>query len=62
MIGQMRKFNYQKYMKSCKITGEPTEQNLPIPKLDLRGILHYAREKGVKVHQLSEQEKKQFYL
>lgn len=55
MTGQMKK-----YRESLANTPEPILLSQIHEKLDLRGLMAYAKEKGVKVVQLSEQEKEVF--
>ena len=55
MNGQMKK-----YKESLKNTPEPILLSQIDKKMDLRGLMKYAKEKGVKVVQLSQQEKAAF--
>ncbi len=55
MNGQMRK-----YKESLKKTPEPILLSQIQAKMDLRGLITYARERGKKVAELTEQEKKSF--
>ena len=55
MTGQMRK-----YKESLALTPEPILLSQIKQKMDLRGLIEYARQKGVKVAQLTEQEKLAF--
>ena len=55
MNGQMKK-----YKESLKNTPEPILLSQIDKKMDLRGLMKYAKEKGVKVVQLSQQEKAVF--
>lgn len=55
MSGQMRR-----YKESLKHTPEPIMFSQIQEKIDLRGIMQYAKKKGVAVHQLTEKEKKNF--
>lgn len=56
MNGQMKK-----YKESLQKTPGPVSLNsLPPVKLDLRGIMKYARQKGVQPFDLSPEEKKAF--
>ena len=54
MNGQM--MNYSKYAESVKNTPYYTG-NIPSVKIDYRGLIAYARKKGVSVHDLSDEEK-----
>ena len=47
----------QKYEESLKNISEPVMLSDIRRKMDLRGLMKYAREKRVKVEQLSEEEK-----
>ncbi len=55
MSGQMTK--YEQYLKSLESMKEPTPANLVF---NMRGAVEYAESKGVKISELSEEEKKQF--
>ncbi len=55
MSGQMKK-----YKESLAKTPEPILLSQITKKMDLRGLMLYAREKGVKVAQLTESEKMLF--
>ena len=55
MNGQMRK-----YKESLKKTPEPILLSQIQAKMDLIGLITYARERGKKVAELTEQEKKSF--
>lgn len=55
MNGQMKK-----YRESLEKTPEPILLSQIQTKMDLRGLMHYAKEKGKKVMELSEKEKKAF--
>lgn len=55
MLGQMKK-----YRESLKNTPEPVLLSQIKQQIDLRGLMSYAKEKGVAVAQLSEQEKNSF--
>ena len=57
MNGQM--MNYDRYLESLKNTPIYTG-NIPSVKIDYRGLIAYAREKGVSVHELSDEEKQPF--
>lgn len=57
MIGQMTK-----YKESLKHMPEPIMLSQIQRKLDLRGLMKYAKEKGVKVTQLTNEEKDRFLL
>ncbi len=52
MNGRMKK-----YKESLKRTSEPILLSQITRKMDLRGIMKYAKEKGVKVEQLTMEEK-----
>lgn len=55
MIGQMKK-----YRESLEKTPEPILLSQIHQKLDLRGLMAYAKEKSVRVVELTEQEKRSF--
>ena len=55
MTGQMKK-----YKESLAVMPEPIMLSQIKQKMDLRGLMEYARKKGVKVAQLTEQEKLSF--
>ncbi|MBR1693396.1 MAG: hypothetical protein IJ711_11580 [Lachnospiraceae bacterium] len=55
MNGQMKK-----YKESLVNTPEPILLSQITQKMDMRGLIHYAREKGVKVAQLTERERMSF--
>lgn len=55
MTGQMRR-----YRESLKQTPAPVMPSQVKGKLDLRGLMDYAKSKGVKVAQLAEEEKLAF--
>lgn len=55
MSGQMTR-----YKESLKHTPEPITLRQIQGKMDLRGIVKYAKKKGVAVYQLTEKEKKNF--
>lgn len=52
MTGQMKK-----YRDSLEKTPEPVLLSQIQTKMDLRGLMHYAKEKGKKVMELSEKER-----
>lgn len=61
MNGLMRKFNYEKYNEQMKSMPEPIMMSeLPKVKIDLKGIREYAREKGVSIASLIDEEKQLF--
>ena len=55
MTGQMKR-----YRESLKETPEPILLSQIQTKLDLRGLMKYAKEKGKKVMELSEEERRSF--
>ena len=55
MSGQMKK-----YKESLEDTPNPILLSQMSKKIDLRGIMNYAKKKGIKVSQLSESEKLKF--
>lgn len=55
MSGQMKK-----YKESLEDTPNPILLSQISKKIDLRGIMSYAKKKGIKVSQLSESEKLKF--
>lgn len=57
MTGQMKK-----YRDSLEKTPEPVLLSQIQTKMDLRGLMHYAKEKGKKVMELSEKERMSFML
>ena len=57
MTGQM-----MKYRESLKYMPEPIMLSQIQKKLDLRGLMKYAKEKGIKVEQLITEEKNRFLL
>lgn len=57
MTGQMTK-----YKESLKHMSEPIMLSQIQRKVDLRGLMKYAKEKGVKVTQLTNEEKDRFLL
>lgn len=60
MNGQM--MNYNRYLDSLKNTPEPILlSQMPI-KMNLRKVADYAKEKGVRISNLSKEELKQFLV
>ena len=57
MTGQMTK-----YKESLKHMPEPIMLSQIQKKLDLRGLMKYAKKKGLKVSQLTNEEKNRFLL
>ena len=55
MNGQMK--NYERYLKSMENMEEPV---IPDVIFDMHGAIEYAQKKGLKVSQLTEDEKKLF--
>lgn len=55
MTGQMKR-----YRESLKETPEPILLSRIQTKMDLRGLMKYAKEKGKKVMELSEEERRSF--
>ena len=55
MTGQMKR-----YRESLKETPEPILLSQIQTKMDLRGLMKYAKEKGKKVMELSEEERRAF--
>ena len=55
MSGQMKK-----YKESLEDTPNPILLSQISKKIDLRGIMNYAKKKGIKVSQISESEKLKF--
>ena len=55
MSGQMK--NYERYLKSLEGMEEPI---VPDVVFDMRGAIEYAMKKGLKISQLSDEEKKMF--
>lgn len=60
MNGQM--MNYNKYLESLKNTPEPILLNQMPIKMNLKKVANYAKEKGVKISNLSKEELKQFLV
>ncbi|MBR3468214.1 MAG: hypothetical protein IKH28_00720 [Lachnospiraceae bacterium] len=61
MLTSGQKINYDKYRNSLMSMPAPILGNqLPDAHIDFAGMLRYAREKGVKVGDLSEEEKNRF--
>lgn len=61
MNGQRKRYDFQAYCRQVKkMPGPVPAGELPKVKLDLRGVRKYAREKGVLISELTEEEKKQF--
>lgn len=61
MNGQMRKFDYARYFKQLETMPEPImASELPKVKLNLKGVRQYARDKGVSIASLTDDEKKLF--
>lgn len=62
MNGLMRKFDYERYFEQIKTMPEPIMiSELPKVKLDLKGIREYAKDKGIEIASLTEEEK-QIYI
>ena len=57
MTGQMTK-----YKESLRHMPEPIMLSQIQRKVDLRGLMNYAKEKGIKVAQLTNEEKNRFLL
>ncbi len=55
MNGQMK--NYDRYLKSLEGMEEPV---IPDVIFDMHGAVEYAKKKGLKISQLSDEEKKMF--
>ncbi len=61
MKGLMRKFNYEKYNEQLKSMPEPIMMSeIPKVKLDLKGIREFAKEKGISIASLTDEEKQLF--
>ena len=61
MNGLMRKFDYERYFEQLKTMPEPIMLGeLPKVKLNLKGIREYAKNKGVAIASLTEEEKQLF--
>ena len=59
--GQVRKYNWKRYYEQLEnMDGPVLPSELPRVKIDIRGALAYAKEKGVEVASLSDEEKKLF--
>lgn len=54
-----RKTKYENYLKKVSTLQEP---NIPNVELDMRGAIAYAKSKGVKVSDLSKEEKSKFIV
>ena len=62
MNGLMRKFDYERYFEQIKTMPEPIMiSELPKVRLDLKGIREYAKDKGIEIASLTEEEK-QIYI
>ena len=48
--------NFKKYKKSLKSMSDPVMLNQIKDAVDLKGLLKYVKEKGIKVEQLTEKE------
>lgn len=63
MNGLMRKFDYERYFEQLKTMPEPIMMSeLPKVKLNLKGIREYAKNKGVSIASLTEEEKQLFII
>lgn len=61
MNGLTRKFDYERYFEQIKTMPEPIMMSeLPKVKLNLKGIREYAKNKGVAIANLTEEEKQLF--
>lgn len=61
MNGLTREFDYERYFEQIKTMQEPIMMNeIPKVKLNLKGIREYAKNKGVAIDSLSEDEKQLF--
>ncbi len=61
MNGLMRKFDYERYFEQLKTMPEPIKMSeLPKVKLNLKGIREYAKNRGVAIVVLTEEEKHPF--
>ena len=61
MNGLIRKFDYERYFEQIKTMPEPIMMSeLPKVKLNLKGIKEYAKNKGVAIASLTEEEKQLF--
>ena len=59
--GQMRRIDWKKYHEMLETMPDPTEApDAPRIKVDLRGALAYARQKGVDTADLTDAEKQMF--
>lgn len=61
MNGQMRKFNYNKYYKSCEETGELIKVDKSV-KLNLKDLISYAKKRNTSIDNLSMEERMQFVI
>ena len=61
MKGQMRKFDYSKYYKSCEETGEPVEVDKSV-RLNLKGLMSYAKEQNISIEDVPIEKKMQFVI
>lgn len=57
MIMNGQKTKYEKYLESLELMKEPV---VPRAKLNMRGAILFAKEKGVSVEDLTQNEKNQF--
>ena len=60
MNGQM--MNYNRYLESLKNTPEPILLSQMPVKMNLKKVADYAKEKGVRISNLSKEELKQFLV
>lgn len=60
MNGQM--MNYNRYLESLKNTPEPILLGQMPVKMNLKKVADYAKEKGVRISNLSKEELKQFLV
>ena len=60
MSGQM--MNYNRYLESLKNTPEPILLSQMPVKMNLKKVADYAKEKGVRISNLSKEELKQFLV
>lgn len=61
MNGQMMSYSVKKYRESLRNTPDPIPfHQLPKIKMDLVGLSKYASAKGVRVSELTEEEKQMF--
>ena len=63
MIMSGQTMNYNRYYKSLEKMPDPImPKNLPKAKIDINGLVDYARRKGKRVNELTEEEQNRFII